>query len=1240
MKHTIFTICSANYLPTAKVLLDSLAAHEPDSRRVLVLVEREWPAEQRETLAQSLNCEVMPLSALSLPDLDRMAFQYDITEFNTAVKPFVFQTLFNQGSDAVIYLDPDTCLYQPLSALWDVLSRHPAVVTPHITEPLPNDSLLPSTENMARCGQFNFGFVGFANTPKTHRFMDWWAERLTDHCIFHPDHFYFVDQFYGALITSFIPETCIWPHHGYNYAYWNAGQRTLQHSETDGWLTGDGPLVFFHFSGFTRAEPDALSRHQNRVRAEPGSALSQLAHAYAQAIDTNAQAMQPFLQSYSFGTYTDGSPIDQLERRAFRDLSDADKALITAPFDPATRTQLATWQEIDDAGGSPSALLWQVWQERTRRLHTQEVLDATRADAEREIATRTRMYAEEQERLATAMGFLEQERANIVALQEQKQAVEQAVHALEQHIRGLEQALNQAHQGTRELQLSLSYRLGRALTSPVRWARQQTVLRTGYHTARTGMARLNSYRKTYGWRETGKALVKKVQHDGLIGALRTLKPVTPPPQEIAAALGNLPLRRQPAPLTAHTETVDIVVCIHNAPNDVRNCLHSVLRHTAAPYRLILVDDGSQEETAAYVRTFAQEQGVQLIRNEQAKGYTLAANQGLRASTGDYVVLLNSDTIVTPDWLDRMVRCARSSPRIGVVGPVSNTASWQSVPVIFNDEGDWADNPLPEGMSIDDMARLIASVSGCQYPSVGFLNGFCYMIRREVIDTVGVFDEDTFAKGYGEENDYSLRTTAAGWQLAVADDAYVFHAQSRSYSSERRKVLSKLAGEALSRKHGDAAIGAGVELTRASPALAALRARVAIAWEDAAESAFHPAAGNPSGSTGERPDSTAEDSAPDRQENASDRPETSLPATVANAWEGRQVLFLLPVTSSGGGGNVVIQEARALIALGVDARIVNLERHRHWFEFHHPNLGVPVEYIESSAHLAPLLDYADAVVATLYVTVEWIAESFQRRNEQRVRAAYYIQDFEPYFFSKDDPEYTRAWNSYTGLPNLIRITKTHWNHNELLNQRQVDSHVVGCSYDARLFMPQQPKSAGEPVNVIAMVRPSTPRRSPELTLQVLKTLHEKLGDRVHLRFFGVPPDDIHLARMDTAFPHTNLGELSPEGVAAALDGSDIFLDLSTYQAMGLTALEAMACGVAVVAPARGGTGEFLQHEVNGLLVNTQDTQACIDAALRLATDHALRTRLSQAALAEAPRHSAARSARRVANALFNREPVHA
>lgn len=1187
MKHTIFTICSANYLPTAKVLLDSLNTHESDARRVLVLVEREWPAERLSHLADTLKCEVWPLSALNLPDLDKMAFQYDITEFNTAVKPFVFQALFAQGTQAAIYLDPDICLYQPLSALWNVLGQQPAIVTPHITEPLPNDNLQPSTENMARCGQFNFGFVGLANTPEAHRFIDWWAERLTDHCIFHPDHFYFVDQFYGALITSFIPETRIWGHQGYNYAYWNASQRELEYSESGGWTTGDGPLVFFHFSGFTRSDPDALSRHQNRVRAQPGSALSQLAHAYAQAIDANAAVMQPFQQSYSFGTYTDGSAIDLLERRTFRDLSDADKALITDPFDPSTRTTLATYQEIDAAGGSASALLWQVWQQRQQRLQTQATLEATRNEAAREIATRTRMYEEEQERLAAAQSFLEDERTNVRALEAQKRSLEEQRYALEM-------ALNKSYQDSRELQLSLSYRLGRALTSPVRWVREKESLKHHIHTARTGFARLNTYRQAHGLRETGKTVITRLRRDGFTGALRSLRPITPP--QIATD-HTVASRRSTQALTTHTESVDIIVCIHNAPNDVRNCLHSVLAYTEPPYRLILVDDGSQEETASFVRNFAQEQGVTLIRNEQAKGYTLAANQGLRASTADYAVLLNSDTIVTPQWIDRMIRCARSSDTIGVVGPVSNTASWQSVPVIFNEEGDWADNPLPEGMSINDMGRLVAQNSGCQYPTVGFLNGFCYMIRRQVLDTVGIFDEETFAKGYGEENDYSLRVHAAGWQLAVADDAYVFHAQSRSYSSERRKTLSKLAGEALSRKHGDAAIGHGVVITRDNPALMALRARIQTAWDDYTQTG----AGQPS------------------------------------PWEGRQILFLLPVTSSGGGGNVVIQEARSLIKQGIDARLVNLQRHQHWFEFHHPNLGVPVEYIESPQQLDNLLDYADAVVATLYLTVEWIAESFQRRNEQRVIPAYYIQDFEPYFFDQGDQEYTRAWNSYTGLPGLVRLTKTQWNRNELVTKRQVDAHVVGCSYDERLFMPSLPKSAGEPVRIIAMVRPSTPRRSPELTLKVLKTLHERLGERVQLSFFGVPADDIHLAKMDTAFPHNCLGELSPEGVADAMDRHDIFLDFSSYQAMGLTALEAMACGVAVVAPVAGGAGEFIVTEENGLLVDTRDAQACIDAAMRLATDHELRLRLAGQAMTQAPQYGANRAAQRFAQLLFTSEP---
>lgn len=94
-----------------------------------------------------------------------------------------------------------------------------------------------------------------------------------------------------------------------------------------------------------------------------------------------------------------------------------------------------------------------------------------------------------------------------------------------------------------------------------------------------------------------------------------------------------------------------------------------------------MDDGSCDDTRAYLREFCAEQFATLLRNETAMGYTFAANQGMRASSAGYVILLNSDTIVTLGWLEKMVACAESDPKVGLVGPLSNTASWQSVPKV-------------------------------------------------------------------------------------------------------------------------------------------------------------------------------------------------------------------------------------------------------------------------------------------------------------------------------------------------------------------------------------------------------------------------------------------------------------------------------------------------------------------------------------------------------------------------------
>ena len=225
--------------------------------------------------------------------------------------------------------------------------------------------------------------------------------------------------------------------------------------------------------------------------------------------------------------------------------------------------------------------------------------------------------------------------------------------------------------------------------------------------------------------------------------------------------------------------VSVVVPVYNGARCLPRCLGSLLRQTHPRVEVIVVDDGSGPETRDFLQEYLQTRPGLLLRNEQALGYTHAANMGMRAAEAPYLVLLNSDTIVSEQWLERLVQCMESDPAVGIVGPLSNTASWQSVPELLSESGtDWSDNPLPPDLCVADMAAAVAEVSLRRYPKVGILNGFCMLIRKRALDEVGLFDEERFAGGYGEENDFCLRTTAAGWRMAVADDCYVSHAQSQ------------------------------------------------------------------------------------------------------------------------------------------------------------------------------------------------------------------------------------------------------------------------------------------------------------------------------------------------------------------------------------------------------------------------------------------------------------------------------
>lgn len=273
--------------------------------------------------------------------------------------------------------------------------------------------------------------------------------------------------------------------------------------------------------------------------------------------------------------------------------------------------------------------------------------------------------------------------------------------------------------------------------------------------------------------------------------------------------------------------VDIVICVHNALQDVKRCLDSVVAKTQYNYRIILVNDGSDQDTTDYLRRFSKQQkNCDLLENKNPLRYTFAANQGMRHSVAPIVVMLNSDTVVSENWLTLLMEALHSGPKVGLAGPLSNAASWQSVPKIFDgNTGDWAVNYLPRGYDIEKYAKLIHRISEKHFPKVDFLNGFCLAIKREVIKEIGYFDEIAFPKGYGEENDYCLRARAAGFDLAIADHAYVYHAKSRSYKHAKRKELSLNSSIGLIKKHGAKRVKQGLESTRHHPTLVQLRMRL-------------------------------------------------------------------------------------------------------------------------------------------------------------------------------------------------------------------------------------------------------------------------------------------------------------------------------------------------------------------------------------------------------------------------------
>ncbi|MDH5662081.1 MAG: glycosyltransferase [Elusimicrobiota bacterium] len=226
-------------------------------------------------------------------------------------------------------------------------------------------------------------------------------------------------------------------------------------------------------------------------------------------------------------------------------------------------------------------------------------------------------------------------------------------------------------------------------------------------------------------------------------------------------------------------TYDIIIPVYGALPYLRQCINSVLKNTKRPYNLVIVDDGSNPIIKEYLRTI---KSARIITNKKNLGWLKSCNIGIENSKND-VVLLNSDTLVTKGWLEKMDRCAYSDSRIGMVNPLSNNALFLSLPrsSVFN--------TIPAGFTVESFAGLVSELSECRYPSIPTALGFCLLIKRKIFDCIGVFDE-RFELGYGEGDDFCMRAKKEGYKGVCCDNAFVYHYGKKSLADSPDKEVHR------------------------------------------------------------------------------------------------------------------------------------------------------------------------------------------------------------------------------------------------------------------------------------------------------------------------------------------------------------------------------------------------------------------------------------------------------------------
>lgn len=243
---------------------------------------------------------------------------------------------------------------------------------------------------------------------------------------------------------------------------------------------------------------------------------------------------------------------------------------------------------------------------------------------------------------------------------------------------------------------------------------------------------------------------------------------------------------RPQPWVRPESLVSLVILTCNQWDYTEQCLAAIVRHTPEPYELIVIDNGSTDGTVERLQKLAASDcRLRLILNMENRGFAAGCNQGIAAACGEFIVLLNNDVVVTPEWLSGLLECHRSHSLAGIVGPMTNRAS--GVQVVAEPE-----YAMPEGL--DGFSRRFRSANRFRFVPSRRIVGFCMLFHRSLLEKTGLLDEQ-FGTGNYEDDDICLRAAVEGYRNVVAGDVYLHHYGSVSFIGNRIDYRSALARNA-------------------------------------------------------------------------------------------------------------------------------------------------------------------------------------------------------------------------------------------------------------------------------------------------------------------------------------------------------------------------------------------------------------------------------------------------------------